>query len=113
MRIELNQPHLSIKRMEGFDLPGFSVLIGRNGVGKTQLLDAIAAGHASVSDLPISEIEKYDITTFQPRDSGQFSWGAGVFAETTAEKYFSRKSGTALAELAKKIFTNTVKTFSA
>ena len=111
MRIELNQPHLSIKRMEGFDLPGFSVLIGRNGVGKTQLLDAIAAGHASVSDLPISEIEKYDITTFQPRDSGQFPWGAGVFAETTAEKYFSRKSGTALAELAKKIFTNTVKTF--
>ena len=111
MRIELKKPYLSIKKMNGFDLPDFAVLIGRNGVGKTQLLDAIAAGYASVSGLPISEIEKYDINTFQPRDSVQFPWGAGVFAEGTTEKYFSRRSGPALAEIAQKIFAETVKKF--
>ena len=74
MHIELKQPYLSIKKMNGFDLPDFAVLIGRNGVGKTQLLDAIMKGSASVSDLPISEIEKYDINTFQPRNSGLFGW---------------------------------------
>ena len=66
MRMELKQPYLSIKEMNGFDLPDFAVLIGRNGVGKTQLLDAIANGSVSFSDLPISEIEKYDIDTTTP-----------------------------------------------
>ena len=111
MRIELKQPYLSIKKMNGFDLPDFAVLIGRNGVGKTQLLDAIAKGSASVSDLLNSEIEKYDINKFQPKDSAQIPWGACVFAEKTTEKYFSRKSGPALADIAKKIFAKTVKTF--
>ena len=111
MHIELKQPYLSIKEMNGFDLPDFAVLIGRNGVGKTQLLDAIMKGSASVSDLPISEIEKYDINTFQPRDSGRSGWGNCVFAERTAELYFSRKSGTALADIAEKIFADTATKF--
>ncbi len=111
MHIELKQPYLSIKKMNGFDLPDFAVLIGRNGVGKTQLLDAIMKGSASVSDLPISEIEKYDINTFQPRDSGLFGWGNCVFAERTAELYFSTKSDPALADIAEKIFADTVTNF--
>ena len=111
MHIELKQPYLSIKKMNGFDLPDFAVLIGRNGVGKTQLLDAIMKGSASVSDLPISEIEKYDINTFQPRDSRLFGWGNCVFAERTAELYFSTKSDPALADIAGKIFADTVTNF--
>ena len=111
MHIELKQPYLSIKKMNGFDLPDFAVLIGRNGVGKTQLLDAIMKGSASVSDLPISVIEKHDINTFQPRDSGLFDWGNSVFAERTAELYFSKKSGTALADIAEKIIADTVTKF--
>ena len=111
MHIELKQPYLSIKTMNGFDLPDFAVLIGRNGVGKTQLLDAIMKGSASVSDLPILEIEKYDINTFQPRDSGRYAWGNSDFAERTAELYFSKKSGTAIADIAEKIFADTVTKF--
>ena len=111
MRIELKQPYLSIKEMNGFDLPDFSVLIGRNGVGKTQLLDAIANGSVSTSDLPISEIEKYDIDTFQPSDSGRVAWGHCYFAEKTADLYFSQKSGPTLADIAETIFAETVTDF--
>ena len=75
MRLILKQPYLSIQEMNGFDLPDFAVLIGRNGVGKTQLLDAITKGAVSVSGLSNSEIEKYDIQTFQPRSSGSAGWG--------------------------------------
>ena len=45
MRVTLRNPYLSIKQMDEFDLPHFAVLIGRNGVGKTHLLTAIAQGH--------------------------------------------------------------------
>ena len=111
MRMELKQPYLSIKEMNGFDLPDFAVLIGRNGVGKTQLLDAIANGSVSFSDLPISEIEKYDIDTFRPSDSGRVAWGHCYFAEKTADLYFSQKSGPTLADIAEDIFTETVTNF--
>ena len=111
MRIELKQPYLSIKEMNGFDLPDFAVLIGRNGVGKTQLLDAIGNGSVSVSDLPISEIEKYDIDTFRPSDSGRVAWGHCHFAEQTTDLYFSQKSGPTLADIAEKIFAETVTNF--
>ena len=86
-------------------------LIGRNGVGKTQLLDAIANGNVSVSGLSNSEIEKYDIRTFQPRSSGSAGWGGSLFAESTAERYFSMKPGPAPVETAKTIFSDTLKDF--
>ena len=112
MRLILKQPYLSIQEMNEFDLPGFSVLIGRNGVGKTQLLDAIAKGAVSVSDLALSEIDKYDINTFQPTSSGAAGWGGPTFfAERTAERYFSMKPGPAPIETAETIFSDTLKAF--
>ena len=105
MRIELKHSYLSIQEMNGFDLPDFAVLIGRNGIGKTQLLDAVTSGAASVSELPKSSIEKYDINSFQPKNSEAANWGNSRFAENTAEQYFSSpKSGPALVEIAKEIF---------
>ena len=108
MYIELNQPHLSIREMNRIELPDFSVVIGRNGVGKTQLLDAIANGFASVSDTPTSEIEKYDVNSFQPGILARAGWGHGVFSERTAERYFSNASGPAPAEIAKNIYFDTL-----
>ena len=102
MKIELNQPHLSIKKLAPVDLPDFTVLIGRNGVGKTHLLEAIKAGHVSISGIPISEIEKYDIQSFQPTESERTGWGTAAFAQTTAEKYFSIPSDA--ANIAKRVF---------
>ena len=89
MKIELNQPHLSIKKLATVDVPDFTVLIGRNGVGKTHLLEAIKSGRASISGIPISEIEKYDIQSFQPTESEQAGWDGVTFAQKTVEKYFS------------------------
>ena len=58
MRLELKNSYLSIKSMPAVELPDFAVLIGRNGVGKTQLLDAVKNRHISVADIPTQEIDK-------------------------------------------------------
>ena len=104
MKIELNQPHLSIKKLATVDLPDFTVLIGRNGVGKTHLLEAIKSGRASISGIPISEIEKYDIQSFQPTESEKAGWDGVTFAQRTVEKYFSTPSDSAPVDIAKRVF---------
>ena len=113
MQIELRHPYLSIKEMSGFNLPKFAVLIGRNGVGKTQLLDAIANGQIVVLGVPKSEIEKYDINTFKTNDSSQIHWGHCTFGDETVERYFLKESQSrpSHAETAKKIFSDTLRTF--
>lgn len=90
--------------MKGFELPDFSVLVGRNGVGKTQLLDAIATGHATVSNVQKSKIERYDMNTFQVNESGSAGWRNSSFAEITVESYFSSAYGNSLADDSKEIF---------
>ena len=104
MKIKLNQPHLSIKKLATVDFPDFTVLIGRNGVGKTHLLEAIKSGCASISGIPISEIEKYDIQSFQPTESEQAGWDGVTFAQKTVEKYFSTPSDSAPVNIAKRVF---------
>ena len=85
-------------------MPDFTVLIGRNGVGKTHLLEAIKAGRASIPGIPTSEIEKYDIQSFQPTESGEAGWNEVTFAQRTAEKYFSTPSDSAPVNTAKRVF---------
>lgn len=58
MHLQFKHPHLSIQSMNNVDLPPFAVVTGRNGVGKTQLLDAIAKGHVSVVGIPTSQNRK-------------------------------------------------------
>ena len=104
VHVKLKRPYRSIKKMNEFDLPDFSVLVGRNGVGKTQLLDAISGGSATVSGLSREGIEKYDIASFQPRDSGQAGWANSSFPQRAVARYFSQTSGPTLVEIAEKIF---------
>ena len=94
--------------MDGFDLPDFAVLIGRNGVGKTRLLRAIADRSAKVSGLSSSRIEMYDIDTFRPNDVGQGGWGHSSFFLNTIEAYLSPKYDPPLVEVAGKIFNETL-----
>ena len=111
MIIELKNQYLSIKRLNQFDLPNFAVLIGPNGVGKTQLLDAMAKGHAVVTNVPLSEIEKYDIDTFKPGKLSQIGWGNCIFAENTCEQFLSSNNGDALIEVAESIYADTLEEF--
>ena len=110
MRLELQKSHLSIKSLPSFELPNFAVLIGRNGVGKTHILDAVKYGKISVAGIPTQEIEKYDMDTFQTNRPARASWGHGFFAQNTAEKYFSRKRSLSLVEVARDIFEKTLET---
>ena len=112
MHLELKRPYLSIEEMRGFDLPDFAVLIGRNGVGKTQLLDAIANGSVAVSGLPRPRIEKYDISSFQPKDAGRAGWPDSSFPQQTVVQYFLPISGPALVEVAENIFQKILKDFA-
>ena len=111
MIIELKNPYLSIKELNQINLPNFAVLIGPNGVGKTQLLDAMANGHAVVRDVPLSEIEKYDIDTFKPGNLSQIAWGNCIFAEHTCEQFLSKNNGDSLIFAAAKIFADTLNEF--
>ena len=112
MHLKFQQPYLSIRAMDEVHLPSFSAIVGRNGVGKTQFLDAIAQGHLSVSDIAQSEVQKYDINSFQPRDPARVGWANCVFAERTAERYISARRGKAPIELAKDVFRRTLETYN-
>ena len=111
MDLELQQPHLSIREMKQVHLPSFSAIVGRNGVGKTQLLDAIAEGHVSVSGVSPSDIQKYDISTFQPGNPARAGWGASLFAGRTTERYLSGRPGEVPIDIAKDVFLRTLGAF--
>ena len=93
MRIELSEPYKSILTLTTVDLPDLAVLIGRNGAGKTQILDAILEGAAVLSPLGDGEIEKYDFLTFQAPNSTQVGHGVEQFAQAAADAYLTRESG--------------------
>ena len=112
MHLVLQRPYLSIRTMNEVSLPSFLAIVGRNGVGKTQLLEAISQGYVSVADISPSEIQKYDISTFKPSDPARISWGHCLFAERTVERYFSGRHGTVPIEIAKNVFSKTLRTFN-
>ena len=111
MRIELKQPYLSIKNLDGVDLPDFTLLIGRNGVGKTQLLEAIKSNSIAVADFSPPEIEMYNLNSFTPQNSKQVVWGHSSFAERTAAQFFSQRSDLAPVKAAENIFEETTENF--
>ena len=111
MHVSLKHPYLSIKEMGGFDLPGFAVLIGKNGVGKTQVLAGISNGQLDVSNVAPPDIELYDSNSFHSGGSGPASWGDSQFLLATIDQYFTPSSGTPLVEVAKQIFKVTLEKF--
>ena len=111
MRLRLKRSYLSIKQMEEFDLPDFSVLVGRNGVGKTQLLDAVEKGRISVEGWAGQRIEKFDMNSFQPKDSGPAGWVDSTFPQGTVMQYFAGTSDDAPVKVARDIFEQVLKDF--
>ena len=64
MKIEIIQPYQSIHAIEALELPDFAVLIGRNGAGKTQLLEALKIGNAQIAGIGNEDIELFNMGSF-------------------------------------------------
>ena len=93
MRIELNHPYKSIATLATEELPDFAVLIGRNGAGKTQLLDALKEGWAVIPGIGVDEIELYDMVSFNPPNTSRANRHANQFAQVTSDAYMLSQSG--------------------
>ena len=105
MKIELKQPYKSIATLSTEVLPDFAILIGRNGAGKTQLLDALKEGAATIPDVGIDEIEKYDMVNFGSPNTGAANRHINQFAQMTADAYLlSPPGGKPPIEIAAVIF---------
>ena len=105
MKIELRSRYKSIEILTTEELPDFAVLIGRNGVGKTQLLTALHKGSATTPDIGTEDIELYDMGSFRPPNTNQAGRNTSGFALNTADAYLLSQSGRpALIETAAIIF---------
>ena len=94
MRIELSHPYKSISTLKtSEELPDFAILIGRNGAGKTQLLEALKEGHAAVPGIRVDDIELYDMVSFRPPNTTPADRNASQFAQLTADAYLLSPSG--------------------
>ena len=93
MQIELNHRYKSIETLTTEDLPDFAVLIGRNGAGKTQLLEALRGGAARIPGVGVDEIEMYDMVTFGPPNTSRADRNSYQFAQVTADAYLLSQSG--------------------
>ena len=104
MRIKLNHSYKSIVDLTTEDLPSFAVLIGRNGAGKTQLLNALKQGTAKIPGIGMNEIELYDMASFVPPNTRQVDRHANQFAQDTGDVFLSPPHGQPPIETAKAIF---------
>ena len=84
LEITLQHRYASIRALTCPELPDFAVLTGRNGAGKTQLLQALKNESAIVKGIPPHEIESYDLTSFRIPNSGADNSQTRHFAKTTA-----------------------------
>ena len=111
MHFSLRYSFSCIKSLNDFELPDFTVLIGKNGVGKTQLLSGIQGGVISVSGLPRQDIELYNFSSFHSGNPGTGSWEASKFHREVVELYFTSGEGRTLVEVAERIFQETLDRF--
>ena len=104
IEISFSGQYLSIGTLTCPELPDFAVLTGRNGAGKTQLLQAIKNGPAVVSGVSSDEIELYDMDSFRPSDNKFGNRHFNRFAGTTAREYMEGDEGPPPVDVAFEIF---------
>ena len=109
MKIDLNHRYKSITALKIEDPPDFAVLIGRNGVGKTQILAALYQGVATIPGIGMDEIELHNLSSFHPPNTNRAGRNTNQFALNTADAYLLSQSGRpAPIETAAAIFNGAV-----
>ena len=93
MKIELKQPYKSIQSLTTEELPAFAVLIGRNGAGKTQLLEALKERQAVIPGIAVDDVELYDMVSFSPPNANVADRQANQFAQLAADAYLLSPPG--------------------
>lgn len=105
MKIELKSPYKSLETLATEELPDFTVLIGRNGAGKTQLLEALRSGDAVVPGISGDEIDLFNMDSFRPPNNERGHRDANYFAKATADAYLlSQGNGRPLVKVAADVF---------
>ena len=92
MSIELRAPYKSIHALRTEELPDFAMLIGRNGSGKTQLLEALRGGSAVIPGVDVTDTEFFDMSSFRPPNTGGADRHGNYFAKMTADAYLLPRS---------------------
>ncbi len=69
MKLSFAQQHISIQPFDAVELPDFVLLTGRNGSGKTHLLQAIKAGCCQLDDFQPHEIQYFNYQNFIAQNS--------------------------------------------
>ena len=87
MRIEFTEPYQSINAIESIELPNFAVLIGRNGAGKTQLLEALNLGLARIAGIRRENVDLFNMNSFSSPDSRVGTRSSNHFARAVANTY--------------------------
>ena len=106
MKIELREQYNTINTLNaGEELPDFAVLIGRNGTGKTQLLEAIRQGRAVVPGIAVDQVEMFDMRSFRTPNTDGANRQGNYFAQRAADDYLLAGSdGHSPIEAAKAVF---------
>lgn len=65
MKLAFVSEHKSIKNFESVDIDDFSILTGKNGSGKTQLLQSLDSGHATIDSFTPDEVVYFNFSTFK------------------------------------------------
>ena len=93
MKIELRGPYKSITTLTTDELPDLAILIGRNGVGKSQLLSALNERQAVIPAIGVGEIELYDMNSFRTANTNTANRQTSGFAQDTANAYLMSSPG--------------------
>ncbi|MGQ1947731.1 AAA family ATPase [Geofilum sp. OHC36d9] len=64
MKLNFIQPYISITKFDSIELNDFSIITGKNGSGKTHLLNAVKKGNVGIEGVDKSEIVYYNYNDF-------------------------------------------------
>lgn len=73
MKLTFGTNHISIRPFDPIDLPDLVVLTGRNGSGKTHLLQAINAGACRLDEFQHHEIQYFNYQNFLAQNAGGYN----------------------------------------